>query len=154
MDRCWCDLSAGSLFEPFDTKQWEVGSVERLVAELEKEQKADVENSNRERENGELSTAVTPAVLAGQTAAPASASRAVEGSSSSAPSGRKGAFSTLSSVFWRSPISNTSDVLEHPEVPPISSALEDERRAVSGEIDLQPYGFDLVLDFKWSRRSS
>jgi hypothetical protein len=32
--------------------------------------------------------------------------------------------------------------------------LEERRLAANGEFDLEPYGFDLVLDFRWTRQPS
>ncbi|KAF4623290.1 hypothetical protein D9613_002029 [Agrocybe pediades] len=34
VDRCWCDFSSGSLFEPFNVSRWEYLSVQQVVADL------------------------------------------------------------------------------------------------------------------------
>jgi hypothetical protein len=41
VDRCWCDFSAGGLFEPFNVSHWERISVQRLKDDLERQKKAD-----------------------------------------------------------------------------------------------------------------
>lgn len=38
LDRCWCDLSTGGLFEPYNISQWEVLSVKKQCSILEREQ--------------------------------------------------------------------------------------------------------------------
>jgi hypothetical protein len=35
VERCWCDLSTGSFFEPFNVTKWEYLSVQKLKNELE-----------------------------------------------------------------------------------------------------------------------
>lgn len=63
---------------------------------------------------------------------------------------KKGAFSTLRGVFWRRDSdSPTSDDLHDTSEFNISSTP-----TRPGELNFQPYGFDLVLDFKWSRHPS
>jgi hypothetical protein len=45
VDRCWCDFSAGGLFEPFNVSHWERVSVQRLKDDLERQQKVDEPSS-------------------------------------------------------------------------------------------------------------
>lgn len=52
-------------------------------------------------------------------------------------------FSVLKSIFWRKPAVTDSVVVEPPPPEPL------QRRH---EIDLKPYGFDIVFDFNWSRQ--
>jgi len=42
-DRCWCDFSAGGLFEPFNISRWEHVSVERLREQLERQERQEVQ---------------------------------------------------------------------------------------------------------------
>jgi hypothetical protein len=39
IDRCWCDFSMGSLWEPFNVSQWEYLTVQRVRRDLERQQK-------------------------------------------------------------------------------------------------------------------
>jgi len=55
IDRCWCDFSTGSFFEPFNVSRWEYLSVQRLSKELlnKEEQK---ESSHNETDHPSLTT--------------------------------------------------------------------------------------------------
>jgi len=66
---------------------------------------------------------------------------------------QKGTFEELFS-FWRAP-SSTSKPPNSTSPFRTETALAEERSPVaSGEFDLEPYGFDLVLDFRWTRQPS
>jgi len=39
VDRCWCDFSLGSFWEPFNVSQWEYLTVQRVRRDLERQQK-------------------------------------------------------------------------------------------------------------------
>jgi hypothetical protein len=39
VDRCWCDFSMGSFWEPFNVSQWEYLTVQRVRRDLERQQK-------------------------------------------------------------------------------------------------------------------
>ncbi|KAF9020338.1 hypothetical protein BDZ89DRAFT_991983 [Hymenopellis radicata] len=54
-DRCWCDMSSGSFFEPFNVTRWEHNTVNRMREDLEKRWASSNNNNNNS------STAVTPA---------------------------------------------------------------------------------------------
>lgn len=146
MDRCWCDFTSGSLFEPFNVTRWEFASVIRLKKELEREKRlvkaateaAAVAEAHAKSGNTNIS-APTP----GPPRRPAA---------SSIPG--KGALDSLRSVFWRA----SPKLADKPDEPETFAAIPEpkEARRVSapGELDLEPYGFDLVLDFRWTRQSS
>ncbi len=51
-DRCWCDMSSGSFFDPFNVTRWEHNTVNRMREDLEKRWASSNNNS---------STAFTPA---------------------------------------------------------------------------------------------
>lgn len=68
---------------------------------------------------------------------------------------KKDTLETLRSVFWRAPSIGT----KLPNSPPSSvrteTPMKDESRSVTPwQFDLEPYGFDLVLDFRWTRQPS
>jgi hypothetical protein len=152
MDRCWCDFSSGSLFEPFNVSRWELASVTKFKKELlergrEKEKKREVKEDGGELEEDSEST-----VFAAPTPPPTPRPSAT----TSLETEKKGAFEAFRSSFWRAP-SGTSEFPDPPSPFPTDTetALPEERRPVApGEIDLEAYGFDLVLDFKWTRRPS
>lgn len=58
VDRCWCDFSAGGLFEPFNVSHWERISIQRLKDDLERQQKHD-ESSSLATESAELASSTT-----------------------------------------------------------------------------------------------
>ena len=137
MDRCWCDLTFGELFEPFNVKRWEANSLDRLRAEMEREQESEGEGTHQSKKQKEGSEST--AALAGDN----SVSKR-EGLKS------KGALSTLRGVFWRRDSdSTTSDDLH--DTFNINTSSTPTRQ---GELNLLSSGFDLVLDFKWSRHPS
>jgi len=145
-DRCWCDFSSGSFFEPFNVSAWEYASVKKFKKELlfgkereaerdrEREARGNEVESERDSENMDLAAATS--------------------TSPKAPTPGKG-FESLRSVFWRAPPS----AQELPDPSPSSFSTEtpskDNRRSIAPwEFDLEPYGFDLVLDLKWTRSGS
>jgi hypothetical protein len=138
-DRCWCDFSAGSLFEPFNLTRWELLSVERLRDHLVR--KAARNSVGKE---GQPGTTTSKNNTTEELAAP-----------TPAPPVSKGAISTLRSTFWRAQSDeppNASEV-QHTSLPPSPppSPASEGRPIAYGEFDLEPYGFDLILDFRWTR---
>lgn len=63
---------------------------------------------------------------------------------------KKNPLSTLRDSFWRGR-SKGEGASKTCNRPPSAPASDQVRTAQYGEIDLQPYGFDLVLDFRWTR---
>lgn len=144
VDRCWCDLSSGTFFVPFNVSNWERASVLRLKQELERQQQrntiqSDVENTL----NGTLSV-----------------------SSPSAGNSSTTMLNSSSEYFpFRFPhikLSSLRNILSKrvhhdPAVP--QTAPEDPKceesaplaSSSSRELDLRPYGIDLILDYDWSR---
>ncbi|KAK0484177.1 hypothetical protein EDD18DRAFT_1198579 [Armillaria luteobubalina] len=45
VDRCWCDLSSGAFFEPFNISRWEHDTINRLKDDLEHQWKAEYANA-------------------------------------------------------------------------------------------------------------
>jgi len=158
MDRCWCDFSSGSFFEPFNVSTWEYASVKRLKKELVlgKERAAERGRQREAKERGEESgkNNESPGFAA---PTPPPTLRTIIAISKE----KKNTFETLRSVFWRAPSttpnapSSASSSLIPTAIPLKQEIpLDEQRRPVtSWEFDLEPYGFDLVLDFRWTRQS-
>jgi hypothetical protein len=148
MDRCWCDFSSGSFFEPFNVSRWELASVRRFKKELVLERERAKEKA-REREMKENGVEPEPESSGETTGFPAPTPPPAPRSISSEK--EKIGFKLFRTAFWRAP-SNAS--IPNP-LPSEAALQEEERRPIaSGEFDLEPYGFDLVLDFRWTRQPS
>lgn len=137
-DRCWCDFSHGSLFEPFNLTRWELLSVERLRDHLVRKAAR-----NDMGEEGQPGTTTSKNYTTEEPAAP-----------TPAPPVSKSAISTLRSTFWRAQSEEAPNVseIQHIHLPPSPPApVSEDRHIAYGEFDLEPYGFDLILDFRWTR---
>lgn len=132
--------------------EWEFASVMRLKNDLAMDRERG-RASQRERElkkdaeperNGEITGFAAPTPPPAPRPNPSTTSEKEE----------KGAFGVIRSAFWRAP----SKAHRLPDPPSSSSAEtsppEEARQVAHGEFDLQPYGFDLVLDFRWTRQPS
>ncbi|KAJ3576266.1 hypothetical protein NP233_g516 [Leucocoprinus birnbaumii] len=158
-DRCWCDLTSGAFFEPFNVSHWEHLSVQRLKDSLEKRQKASEEELHKLMEpRGDLEQ------------------------DRHSPYGRNSVaykvwsvLRDLSPGFYNSfskymiPLEEEVGIMEsevNPPSPPLPSPEPPKPRdtphptpapnaeklpLIRKEYDLNPYGFDMVLDFSWSR---
>jgi len=150
MDRCWCDFSTGSLFEPFNVSTWEYASVQRLKKDLVLgKQRAAERERQRAAKEGEAESETNDTGFAEPTPPPSPRTIIVTSKKE-----KGNTFETLRSVFWRAP----STAQKQPNTPssliPTETPLDEERRPItSWEFDLEPYGFDLVLDFRWTRQS-
>ena len=146
VDRCWCDFSMGSLWEPFNVSQWEYLTVQRVRRDLERQQKD------------------ADAVLAANiTQIPMSTkdNMSVPNQTLLSPSN-----STVStSTFWSwlmnfprgSPHASTAetDPALLVEAQNTTSAPQTMRPSnlpfIRQEYDLRPYGIGLIFDLGWSR---
>ena len=138
IDRCWCDLAPG-LFEPFDVKRWEMASVERAKNEIIK--RADDQGDSDE---ASTTTEAPSPVEAGAPVAPSSASKR----------------SLLSQFFWwdssKKAGSESASGSAEPSAKKDAASGKDAtvaRELQPGEYDLGRFGFDLIIDTRWSRRS-
>jgi hypothetical protein len=134
VDRCWCDFWAGSLFEPFNVTRWEHNSVVRLKQDL-------LDKKNKEQRLAAAASNTTDGSVAAPTPAPPRRVRA---------QGER-ALESLRS-FWRAEpeLDGKDEEVETEEV----EEVEGKRASRPGEWNLEPYGFDLVLDFGWTRHPS
>ena len=155
VDRCWCDFSNG-LFEPFNTTRWEVNSVEKLARQLEVKM---LEESGREREDDAVEVEVESASSAG---VPVDESKATP-SPSLGILGNVWPFTRASPHNEPSPSLSSRPPSTNETAGRASQAEQRQRQAHSStplqklfpglrrEYDLRQYGFDVVVDFGWSR---
>lgn len=146
MDRCWCDFSSGNLFEPFNLSKWELLSVERLKVDLAGKITTVGNGEELEEQSGTTMEEETSVGFAAPAPAPSPFTDSNE---------KKSAISTLRSTFWRARSEATPDASEQQPQnasSPFPSPSGDRDRPIAyGEFDLEPYGFDLILDFRWTR---
>ena len=153
MDRCWCDFSSGSFFDPFNVTRWELASVKRFTKELvlERERAKEKEREREAKGNGVELEPESDSASSGFAAPTPPPAPRPSATASSEKDNKKSPFEVLRSAFWRAP-----SIVSISNPPSLSDApLQEERRPVApGEFDLEPYGFDLVLDFRWTRQPS
>ncbi|KAI0045741.1 hypothetical protein FA95DRAFT_1560870 [Auriscalpium vulgare] len=146
-DRCWCEMSASKLFEPFDIAKWESASVEALKEEMEEERKF-VEMLN-----------ATVGTLEGT-----SADTEEEGLVIDHPKPKKshgGLFSSFKTPFSHRKTTPTPSPASTPPTPvaeeaaveetPVPATPTEKLPLIRREYDLRPYGLSMVVDFGWSR---
>ena len=151
-DRCWCDFASG-LFEPYDVQKWERDSIQRAVAQIEKKWTQSLEPDNDISANATTTTepsplefqqtSVTPTVLGIRNETLFSIIRSL--------------FSKRSNKTEPSPISTPTDKTTPPAVPtessPVEPSIPAELLLAPGQLDMRPFGFELIFDFRWSRKS-
>ncbi|KIK47966.1 hypothetical protein CY34DRAFT_798825 [Suillus luteus UH-Slu-Lm8-n1] len=140
-DRCWCDFTSG-IFESYDMQKWERESVEKLAADMVQQMKDRTEKLTRAEE---LPNAEEETLSSEETHS--SANHTTQKSTLSALRSMFGKTETQApSVTDTEPSTTTtlvpnSNLTSMPPPPPPRRPLE---------YDLNPYGFDLILDFHWS----
>ncbi|KAG0696273.1 hypothetical protein DFH29DRAFT_951859 [Suillus ampliporus] len=148
-DRCWCDFTSG-IFEPYNMQKWEKESVEKLAADMVKQM---------EERTGKVTGAEELPSTAEETPSPEETHSSANHTVHVIPT-QKSTLSTIRSIFGKSearaspsvtdmePVMATTmaTFVSHPKPSPTS--LPSPRRPL--EYDLNPYGFDLILDFHWS----
>ena len=155
-DRCWCDFASG-LFEPYDVQKWERDSIQRAVDQIERQWKQSLEPDHDNSENATATadpshhelqrTATTPNVsnMRNETLSSLLRSFFSIRSNKSEPS-------TMST-----PSNDTTPLPVAPVEPSEPSAIEPsillEPLLQPGQFDMRPFGFELIFDFRWSRRS-
>lgn len=156
VDRCWCDLTAGSLFEPFNVSRWEHLSVQRLKDDLERKQ---LEEDTLVA--SEVPTIVPELWSLTGTEMPAPSPTAVRHPKTL----REGAASIWSMLRTNSPFGNASTATSPPDgsiSPPFTSAGVPQPTVITSvpdvkqplirkEYDLRPYGLGILVDFGWTR---
>ncbi|KAF8167849.1 hypothetical protein B0H34DRAFT_683301 [Crassisporium funariophilum] len=168
VDRCWCDLSAGGFWEPFNVSHWEYLSVQRLSQELQRPQK--VEESLPQGNDLALAHNDTQASGLNSTYDSINMSKPPTPLSTSN-------FTSFPSKFWfrlkslsrKLPRFSMAELLSHEIDTELTHGIEDkpapdEQDIVSPvtveladlpllrkEYDLRPYGLGLIIDLNWSR---
>ncbi|KAG1777349.1 hypothetical protein EV702DRAFT_1102688 [Suillus placidus] len=149
-DRCWCDFTSG-IFESYDIQKWERESVERLAADVVQQTKDRTEKLTGVEE---LSNAEEETLSPEET-------RSLANHTAHVIPTQKSTLSALRSMFGKTeaqvspsitdmePSTTTTTTLASILGPSPTSLPPPPRRPL--EYDLNPYGFDLILDFHWSR---
>ncbi|EIN13434.1 hypothetical protein PUNSTDRAFT_139978 [Punctularia strigosozonata HHB-11173 SS5] len=145
-DRCFVDFAGSeSVFEPFNVTRWEWRSVEQLKADLER----------REREYWERVRSE-----AGEDGSPTELDRAAPDDGTGATAARtrsgtwRGAFSWLKGSSIGQPVPGGEPSPAPREAAAPSDATREPAQKLPWlrkEYDLRPFGFDIILDFGWSR---
>ncbi|RDB28473.1 hypothetical protein Hypma_015098 [Hypsizygus marmoreus] len=149
IDRCWCDFSAGGLFEPFNTTQWEYISVQRLKDDLERQQKIEEAALKKEGQKIPTPSSKPPSLyLQGpdmpRTSPPKPTSTRPHDIKSIIRLIRRGSHDNSgpnSSSSIPRPSSNSAATSHSEETQPL----------IRKEYDLRPYGVGILVDFGWTR---
>lgn len=175
-DHCWCDLTSGKFFEPFDLAKWELESVVKLRDELQFQRQLlaqteeDTMEKDEARSEGEEPQAhVNSTSNANAPSAPnapmyASKWPSIIGSmwsllhppsrlpsaSVSQPTSHEATSTLVASSTSVTTPTDTGLTSSSVVLGVASTSLPLFRR----EYDLRPYGFDMVIDFGWSRKRS
>ncbi|KIO07431.1 hypothetical protein M404DRAFT_409811 [Pisolithus tinctorius Marx 270] len=151
-DRCWCDFAFG-VFEPYDVQKWERDSVERAVAEIENQLKTRLENRSDETkyastlDSGEAGSMSHSQKSPEQRTVPLKESlfilRSLFG---------RGRSNDVTSMSTSNSPQTSQTTSEDPaeRLPPVEASAPD-NPLFPGQLDLRPHGFDVILDFRWSR---
>lgn len=147
-DRCWCDFASG-LFEPYDVQKWERDSIQKAVAHIERQWKQSLEPDSDISANA--TATAEPSHLEPQRTSTSKVS------SIRLSSIFRSLFSGRSNKSKSSQMSTPpTDTTTPPETPTEPSVIEYSMPAepllAPGQLDMRPFGFDLVFDFRWSRR--
>ena len=171
-DHCWCDLTSGKFFEPFDLAKWEMESVvklrdelhfqRQLLAQIEEDilEKDETSSGGEEPQAHVNGTSNTGAPSAPNAPTYATKWPSVIGSVWSLfhPSSRLPSASVPQPTSHEATSSSTPATTPT-DTGPISSSVVPGVAPTSlplfrREYDLRPYGFDMVVDFGWSRKRS
>jgi hypothetical protein len=150
VDRCWCDFSAGHVFQPYNASQWEHSSVAKLKASLERQTIAEDGQEMERRKAGNITNwipTVTPGI---STVTPPS------------PTTQR----TRRDLLWilRFMYGKTESGSSVPPPPPSEpttakplessaprSGPQEGLSYIRREYDLRPYNLDVIIDFGWSQ---
>ncbi|KAF9478725.1 hypothetical protein BDN70DRAFT_835600 [Pholiota conissans] len=167
VDRCWCDFSVGSFFEPFNVSHWENISITRLSHDLERQQQLEDAHARDLLENHHHTETEGVFIATEQESMPA----AIGTIPTTSPTTSLGFWSRLKHLTEITSIpvasesvhalSSTADVphitgasvakatstISPPQVTPTSDSLFS---FIHKEYDLHPYGLGMVIDLRWS----
>lgn len=161
LDRCWCDLSSGRFFEPFNISGWEHASIQRMKKDLERAKgfttQLPVQTTNATSKTLDVSAVVEPPVSYTTIGSDAwfryqwqrwftrqNRTEASTGNSTSHHNVLEGVrdamdSTTATSVFNSQPLPTES-----------VSMSSTSFKWLRAEYDLQPHGLGMVIDLRWS----
>ena len=168
VDRCWCDLGAGGLFEPYNISQWEHNTVRRLVKDLERDARiedARLQKEHEARKREERDTFFLTKFEDDEAAAPTPHQTSVESPAASLSfwvrlkllADKAIAPSFSISIPPPPPPPSISTGVPEPPVqeakkinpPPAPTHVQDS--LIRTEYDLRPYGLGMIVDLRWAR---
>jgi len=147
-DRCWCDLASG-LFEPYDVHKWERDSIQEAVSQIEKHWKQSLKLDSDVNTN---TTATAEPLHPPESSPPPNISNIQNETFSSMLRSffnRRLNKSEPSTIFI-SPVVSTTPT-EKPLA--VESLIIAEPLLTPGQLDMRPFGFEVIFDFRWSRKS-
>ena len=137
VDRCWCDFSAGGLFEPFNVSHWEYLSVQRLHHEMERPKLLDdsLPQENTKANSKDLNSTI------------------IEPSNTTTSTSFWSRIRPLYSKVFRSPESALTKKTQannqgNPDITKPTIILNP---LIRQEYDMRSYGLGIIIDFRWSR---
>lgn len=158
LDRCWCDLSSGKFFEPFNISGWEYASVQRMKKDLER----------AEGITTPLPVQTPNATLTTDEPVPAESPPSPKRTTKLADwvrspwqywLSRRNSTSGLTANSTNGLITSDNTTTTHSETelsesqPSPADSVPTENaifRWLRPEYDLQPYGLGMVIDLRWS----
>lgn len=164
VDHCWCDLTSGKFFEPYDMSRWEMDSVVRLKEELEVQQLLKKRIEEFEKGIGSEDGLATDA--ARNSTNPSSSLVNKTSTVARWTSLLNTMFPFLHrpepSATIETPVNSAPSVpipteTSTPSVAPsisLAQATPTHLPLLRREYDLRSYGFEMVVDFGWSRKKS
>ena len=167
VDRCWCDFSIGTFFDPFNVSHWEHISIERVKDDLERQQKAEEAlKSELELEKKDSHVLAKNGPSMPRTVAP---SPSVRAALTATRTGSIWSLLRLNSLGRKSDHSSSLDhaPLTETSQPHDRSSADGAEMGMTGPsysnanlplirkvYDLRPYGLDMLIDFGWMREMS
>jgi hypothetical protein len=142
VDRCWCDFSAASLFEPFNVSHWEYLSVQRLLHEIDRPKLLDdslpQDNTDTKFHSKDLNSTIVGASTT--TSKSRFWSRLTPFYSKAFRSGDPSPLEEKPANIQVSVNATKPMAIDSPTTAPL----------IRQEYDMRPYGLGIIIDFRWS----
>ncbi|KJA29358.1 hypothetical protein HYPSUDRAFT_211239 [Hypholoma sublateritium FD-334 SS-4] len=167
VDRCWCDLGAGGLFEPYNISQWEHNTVRRLVKDLERDARIEDARLQKEHEARKREERDTFFLTKFEDYEPEAAATALPQASVEAPAPALSFWARLKLLTDKAMAPSFSVSTPPPPSPPIVATeppVQEVKRVtpppapahvqdplIRTEYDLRPYGLGMIVDLRWAR---
>ncbi len=164
VDRCWCDLGAGGLFEPYNISQWEHNTVRRLVKDLERDARIEDARLQKEHEARKREERDTFFLTKFEDDEAATPQTSVE-----SPAAALGFWARLKLLTDKAITPSFSMSIPPPPPPSISTVVPEppaqeskkmippqapthvQDSLIRTEYDLRPYGLGMIVDLRWAR---